>query len=237
MAQARSGACSRLCRSGASLGLGGEAAELAVRRSPEPARQTNPSKNPSTNSRLARRAFIGGAAALAASVSGLAIVRPPLGLWPSLFELTADYRTRTGERRNIEVAGSVSVELNTRTSIDLRPGSDGIEAIELLAGEAIIAKQSDPTRAFAVLAGDGRATATRASFNIRKDGDTVCVTCIQGDVRIQHRQGIATLREQQQVAYDFSRSRPGRYHRRQNRHSLATRSSHFPGRAARSRHR
>ena len=86
------------------------------------------------------------------------------------------------------------LELNTRTSIDLRPSADGIEAIELLAGEAMIAKQSDPARAFAVLAGDGQTTATRASFNIRKDGDTVCVTCIQGDVRVQHPQGIATLR-------------------------------------------
>ena len=178
--------------------LAGEAAELAVAQCPELVRQTNSN----TNSRVARRAFIGGAAALAASLAGLAVVHPPLNLWPSLSELKADYRTRTGEHRNIEVAGSVSVELNTRTSIDLRPSADGIEAIELLAGEAMIAKQSDPARAFAVLAGDGQTTATRASFNIRKDGDTVCVTCIQGDVRVQHPQGIATLRERQQVAYD-----------------------------------
>ena len=46
--------------------LAGEAAGLAVGQYPELARQTNPN----ANSRLARRAFIGGAAALAASLGG-----------------------------------------------------------------------------------------------------------------------------------------------------------------------
>lgn len=174
--------------------LAGEAAKRVVGQYPELAQRRS--------SRLARRAFIGGASALAASLLGLAVVHPPFDLWPSLSELDADYRTRTGERRNIEIAGNVSVELNTRSSIDLRPGSDGVQAIELLDGEAMIAKQADPTRAFAVLAGDGRTTATRASFNIRKDGDKVCITCIQGDVSVQHRQGVAKLHAQQQVTYD-----------------------------------
>jgi transmembrane sensor len=174
--------------------LAGDAAKLALSRNPGLVHQTGP--------RVSRRVFIGGGAALAASLTGIAVTHPPLGLWPSLSELKADYRTRTGERRNIEVAGSVSVELNTRTSIDVHPAADGVEAIELLSGEAMIAKESDLSRTFAVLAGEGRATATRASFNIRKDGETVCVTCVQGEVRIQHRQVMATLQQQQQIVYD-----------------------------------
>src|SRR5580698_6775690 len=39
----------------------------------------------------ARRAFLGGA--IAAAAAGYLVVRPPLGLWPSLEELSADYRT------------------------------------------------------------------------------------------------------------------------------------------------
>src|SRR5450756_788782 len=50
---------------------------------------------------LARRAFLGGA--IAAASAGYLVVRPPLGLWPSLEELSADYRTAKGEHRKIAV--------------------------------------------------------------------------------------------------------------------------------------
>src|SRR5262249_38998558 len=67
-----------------------------------------------------RRMVLGGA--IAASVAaGAAIVRPPLDLWPSLSELTADYRTAIGEQRRIAVASGVSIAMNTQTSIALRP--------------------------------------------------------------------------------------------------------------------
>src|SRR6201999_4361013 len=48
-----------------------------------------------------RRWLVGGGALAAASVATLAIVDPPLGLWPSWRELAADYRTRTGEQRDV----------------------------------------------------------------------------------------------------------------------------------------
>ena len=51
---------------------------------------------------LGRRAFLGGAlAASAAAVAGVAMVRPPLELWPSLTALAADYHTGTGEQRHV----------------------------------------------------------------------------------------------------------------------------------------
>ncbi len=55
---------------------------------------------------------------------------------------------------------------------------------------------------FVVYAGEGRATATQASFNIRKDDDTVCVTCIRGNVHVQYRQRETVLQERQQLSYD-----------------------------------
>jgi transmembrane sensor len=176
----------------------GEATKVVLNRSPILADWANSNEN----AHLPRRVFIGGGAALAASLVGLAVVRPPLNLWPSLSELEADYRTRTGERRNIEVSGGVSVELNTRTSIDLRRSTDGIDAIELLTGEATIATQAGSSRGFSVLAAEGRTIATNASFNVRKDGDTVCVTCMRGDLQVQHRQSVAPLQERQQISYD-----------------------------------
>ncbi|XSC43010.1 FecR/PupR family sigma factor regulator [Bradyrhizobium sp. RDT10] len=56
---------------------------------------------------LARRAFLGGA--IAAAAAGYMVVRPPLGLWPSLQELSADYRTGKGEQRKIAVTPDVSL--------------------------------------------------------------------------------------------------------------------------------
>jgi transmembrane sensor len=178
--------------------LTGEAAKAAVDRNPKLGdwRRSDEDVHP------ARRVFIGGGAALAASLAGIAVIRPPLGLWPSLSELDADYRTSTGERRNVEVVSDVSVELNTRTSINLRHNATGMEAIELLTGEAVIEKQANPALGFVVYAGEGHATATQASFNIRKDDDTVCVTCIRGNVRVQYRQREAVLQERQQLSYD-----------------------------------
>jgi transmembrane sensor len=179
-------------------GMTGEASKVVLNRSPILADWANSSES----AHLPRRVFIGGGAALAASLVGLAVVHPPLNLWRSLSELKADYRTQTGERRNIEVLGGVSVELNTQTSIDLRRGPDGIDAIELLTGEAMIAKQDDSTSGFSVLAAEGRTIATNASFNVRKDGGTVCVTCMRGDLHVQYRQSVALLQERQQISYN-----------------------------------
>src|ERR1700754_525320 len=43
-----------------------------------------------------RRAFMGAALSSAGALGVLAMVRPPLDLWPSWSELNSDYRTRTG---------------------------------------------------------------------------------------------------------------------------------------------
>jgi transmembrane sensor len=177
----------------------GDATAAAIRR--------NPAVLPAAASSTVRhrRAFIAGGAALAASLGALALLRPPLGLWPSLSELHADYRTRTGEQRRIEVADAVSVEMNTQTSIDLHPAVNGAVAIELISGEAEIAKRTDPSRDFLVLAGSGSAEATLAAFNIRKDGSSVSVTCVDGAVRVRHRGGAVVLLTRQQISYDEAR--------------------------------
>jgi transmembrane sensor len=157
---------------------------------------------PDRNARLARRAFLVGGGALAAAAAGALVIRPPFDLWPSLSEFAADYRTQTGEHQQIEVAGHITVQMNTRTSIDLRPAGDGIEQIELLAGEAAIAKRDPTSRELVVLAGDGRAAATKATFNVRKDGGAVSVTSIDGDVDVRCSTGTVTIRNGQQITYD-----------------------------------
>ncbi len=82
-----------------------------------------------------RRAFLG--SALAASAAYLAF-RPPLGLWPGLGELGADYRTATGEQRRVALGDALELEMNTQTRINVRSGPRDGAVIELAAGEAEI---------------------------------------------------------------------------------------------------
>ncbi|MFZ0836076.1 MAG: FecR domain-containing protein, partial [Xanthobacteraceae bacterium] len=132
---------------------------------------------------VSRRMVLAGAGtAVAAGIAGVAIVRPPLGLWPSLSDLTADYRTGKGEQRTIALANGISAEMNTDTSITRRPADEHEERIEMLDGEALIAAALDSSKVLTVVAADGRVVATRTRFNLRRDGDAVRVTCLEGSV-------------------------------------------------------
>lgn len=146
---------------------------------------------------IGRRALLGGTVAAAAGAVVM-IVRPPLGLWPSFNELTADYRTATGERRQIALAGVASVEMNTQTSLNVRPSAGESDRIELIAGEAIVATRS---REVEVIAGDGRTWADTAQFNIRYDGPNVFVTCMDGLVRVTQQGHSVDLQRTQQLVY------------------------------------
>ena len=144
--------------------------------------------------RPGRRAFLGGA--LAAGVAGLAL-RPPLGAWPSLQELRADYRTGTGEQRQVELSRQMTVQMNTQTRIDVRAP----EAIELLGGEAEIVANG-ARQPVSVVAGAGRLLAQSARFNVRHTDDAVCVTCLAGAVDVVWQQRRQTLDAGQQLVYD-----------------------------------
>lgn len=149
--------------------------------------------------RIGRRAALGGA--FAAAAAAYVAVRPPLSLWPSLSELAADYRTATGEQRRIAVGQDIALDLNTQTSIALRPSAGGSARIELIAGEAAISTLSRASGRVAVLAAGGQAVAARARFNMRYDGTTVCVSCLEGEVRVEHRDAAVSLPADRQVSY------------------------------------
>jgi transmembrane sensor len=145
--------------------------------------------------------LVGGGMAVAAGIAGAAIVRPPLGLWPSLSDLTADYRTGKGEQRTVALANGISAEMNTDTSIARRPADEHEERIEMLDGEALIAAALDTSKILTVVAAGGRVVATRTRFNLRRDGDAVRVTCLEGSVQVECRSDVATLYAGQQLAY------------------------------------
>lgn len=147
---------------------------------------------------LSRRAVIGGA--LAASVGGVLVARPPFGLWPTLSELRADFRTDAGEQRHIVVTDGVSIQLNTRTSITVS-ATKAENGVELVAGEASITLPLGNTKPFSVLAGEGRTTARQARFDVRFVDASVCVTCMEDEIVVEHGKGAAALRARQQITY------------------------------------
>lgn len=154
---------------------------------------------------MTRRFVLGGGFATAAVAVGAAALYPPLDLWPSWSELSADYRTGTGEQRRFALRDRVSIKLDTRTSIALRPDVGDTSRIELIIGQASIATAPEAPRPVTVIASSGQTIARMAKFDVRYLGDDVRVTCLRGEVRVEHPGGVRTVRERQRIAYDQHR--------------------------------
>jgi ferric-dicitrate binding protein FerR (iron transport regulator) len=148
-----------------------------------------------------RRAFMGGA--LAASATYLAF-KPPLGLWPGVDTLGADYRTAAGEQRRVSLGNALDVDMNTLTRINV--GSDAHGAvIELADGEAEIRSGSTPA---VVVAGKGRITARDATFNLRYIDGEARLCCLSGALRLVHAQGVFDVVANRELRYDDARVMP-----------------------------
>ncbi|RSZ42488.1 MULTISPECIES: FecR domain-containing protein [unclassified Variovorax] len=150
--------------------------------------------------RLARRAFLG-AAVSAAGVA--AAVYPPLALWPSVSEWSADFHTATGEQRSVVLAEGVGLVLNTQTSAQRQTRDGRTVGIDLISGEAAVdLSPASGASAFRVVAGAGRSDAQSGRFEVRHIDGSTCVTCIEGSVSVAHARGARTLQAGQQVVYD-----------------------------------
>ncbi len=152
--------------------------------------------------RHGRRAFLGGA--LAASAAYLAF-RPPLGLWPALDDLGADYRTAAGEQRRLALNDALAVEMNTQTRINVAATPGGTPVIELADGEAEIRMGG---AAVEVVAGKGRITARDAVFNLRYIGGEARLCCLSGTARLVHAQGVFDVGPDRELRYDDVRVQP-----------------------------
>jgi transmembrane sensor len=141
--------------------------------------------------------LIGGALAASAAY---AVVKPPLDLWPSYSELLADYRTGAGEQRQVTLADTVSLDLNTKTSIAVRSQTADMTQIELISGEAALSTGTGSSR-LTVVAASGRIVATRSDFNLRCDGSQVSIACLNGSLLVVRDGSTTRLDARQQVSY------------------------------------
>ncbi|MEI2415012.1 FecR domain-containing protein [Orrella sp. JC864] len=151
---------------------------------------------------LGRRLFLAGTAAAAAGLAGVAVMRPPWGLWPSWAEMGADYRTRVGERRDISIEPGVTVALNTRSSLRTQSATQGV-ALRLVSGDAVLSTQGRPC---VLQAGRGRISTRDGEIEVSSlDGEQVHVRCGLGQAMVWHPGGEMPLRPGERLRYDAQR--------------------------------
>ncbi|BCA56603.1 sensor [Nitrospira sp. KM1] len=151
---------------------------------------------------------------LAACFAGLAIV---LFLQFDALRtmVMADYRTGSGEQRQISLPDGSTVFLNTASAIALR-FDDHARRVELLSGEALFVaapKQGSESRPFVVTGGEGSVRALGTQFIVRRFEHADELTVIEHSVEVsvdRHTQAAAPVIVEagQRVRYD-GRSGPG----------------------------
>ncbi|AHE52780.1 FecR family protein [Sphingomonas sanxanigenens] len=128
---------------------------------------------PAPAARLSRRAVMAGGGAL--------FVAGGLGLgWQRAY--AGVYRTGIGEQRRLVLEDGSRVMLDTDTRIRFRAGS-AARTLSLATGRIDLDIARD-TRPFVIEAGERRVIATAARLDLRRDGDDVALTAIQGSARI-----------------------------------------------------
>jgi transmembrane sensor len=154
---------------------------------------------PRMQPRMTRRAFLG--AAIAASAA-LVVVHPPLQLWPSLSDMVADYRTATGEQRDVDLGQGVVIHMNTQTALNLRKSQGRVVGIDLLGGEIQVKSTSHAPGPVTVFAGGGRIdVGLEAKCNVRCYGSDVQVTGLDGATTLEYKGHSTVLNSAQQADY------------------------------------
>lgn len=103
-------------------------------------------------------------------------------------ESVAGYHTPVGGHRQLALADGSKVELNTASSARAALDTDRRE-IWLDRGEAFFDIAHDPSRPFIVHAGSREITVLGTKFSVRRDGERVTVSVLEGRVRIDEVSG------------------------------------------------
>lgn len=115
-----------------------------------------------------------------ASDTQMANAMPPGGA-SAVFE--ARYRTRIGEQGDFQLPDGSAIKLNTNSLLTVSFTPQG-RRLRLLNGEALFHVARDAKRPFTVMAGNESVTAIGTTFAVRKDGDAVRITLVEGKVRV-----------------------------------------------------
>ncbi|AMD47176.1 FecR family protein [Bordetella holmesii] len=134
-----------------------------------------------------RRTLLGIGALAAAGVVGHAAWRHNV-----LYPWAADYRSGTGEVREVVLDDGTRVWLGTASAFD-QHYSAGLRRLELIAGEILISTAPDASRPFVVDTPQGRLRALGTRFSVRRDDGGTDVAVYQGSVQANAPSGAQAL--------------------------------------------
>ncbi|WP_372786015.1 FecR domain-containing protein [Phenylobacterium sp.] len=114
--------------------------------------------------------------------------------------LPQTYETRVGEQRLVVLQDGSRVRLNTNSRLIVRFRRDERRVV-LARGEAFFEAAHNAARPFVVEADGARVRAIGTKFDVRRDGDAVKVTLVEGRVRVVQANGpsAATLAPNQEL--------------------------------------
>jgi transmembrane sensor len=118
--------------------------------------------------------------------TAIAVVGVALGLGAvALLEMSraTTYDTVVGEQRSVALPDGSTVDLNSRSRIEVRYSARS-RNIELLAGQALFNVATDQARPFVVTSGNTRVRAVGTQFDVYKKRGGTVVTVVEGRVAI-----------------------------------------------------
>ncbi|MDQ8732400.1 FecR domain-containing protein [Bradyrhizobium sp. LHD-71] len=104
-----------------------------------------------------------------------------LGLFGPPRSYLADYRSATGEVRQVVLRDGSTVDLDTGTSFDV---SDGGRTITLYTGQVFVNVKQGQGRPFQVIAGNVHARALGTAYAVRRDEDAATVIVTESSVQV-----------------------------------------------------
>lgn len=135
--------------------------------------------------RLARPAVIGLAAFAAAAALAVSFALTP----------GDRYTTTVGEQRLVTLDDGTRLRLDTNTAVRVRLGAARRD-VDLIRGQAFFDVARDATRPFVVRADGTSVRAVGTQFDVRRAGDMVKVTLVEGVVEVSHAKAAKTWRLQ-----------------------------------------
>lgn len=140
----------------------------------------------------ADRADVVRANAMRSRIASLSVTRRFLALAASLLVVCAAawlytqrniYATDIGEQRSIRLADGSTIDLNSRSKVEVRY-SGGDRSIDLLEGQALFQVAKDARRPFVVTSGDTRVRAVGTQFDVNRRKSGTIVTVLEGRVAV-----------------------------------------------------
>jgi len=150
------------------------------------AARTEPLKPAPCASAVSRRCM------LLASVSSVVAAGVGFSFWQRAY--AGVYETEVGEQKHVVLADGTQAFLDTDTRIRVSYDSR-LRVVDLDRGRCNFHVMANDERPFVVDAATQRIVAERTVFDVRRDGDRVCVVLLQGEASIGKRKSSALHRE------------------------------------------